>query len=118
MNFFRCDVVRSRTLWLQASRRFKRITGAYHTLTTNNFDYERWSRSYTIPPMQSLDDVLQMALGGRDPFEIEAVLRARGEYRPHQDFGGAGGVRVDIIIIIIQLGLNVVESARSCFSTC
>ena len=37
--------------------------------------------------MQTLDDVLKMALGGKDPFEIEAVLRARGDYRPNAQFG-------------------------------
>jgi len=66
---------------------FTRVTAAYHTITTSNFDYARWARSYAIPPMQTLEDVLQMALGGRDPFEIEAVLRARGDYRPDARFG-------------------------------
>jgi len=67
--------------------KFTRVTAAYHTITTSNFDYARWARSYAIPPMQTLEDVLQMALGGRDPFEIEAVLRARGDYRPDARFG-------------------------------
>jgi hypothetical protein len=58
-------------------------TCRYHTITTNNFDFQRWARSYSIPPMQGLEDVLKMALSGRDPFEIEAMLRARGDYRPH-----------------------------------
>ena len=65
----------------EAKQRFTRITAAYHTITTNNFDYQRWARSYEIPPMQTLEDVLKMALSGRDPFEIEAMLRARGDYR-------------------------------------
>jgi len=71
----------------EAKRKFMRVTAAYHTVTTNNFDYKRWAESYTIPPMQTLDDVLKMALGGKDPFEIEAVLRARGDYRPNERFG-------------------------------
>ena len=71
----------------EAKRKFTRVTAAYHTVTTNNFDYRRWAESYEIPPMQTLDDVLKMALGGKDPFEIEAVLRARGDYRPNAQFG-------------------------------
>ena len=71
----------------EATARFTQITAAYHTLTTNNFDYARWAKTYTIPAMQTLDDVLKMALSGRDPFEIEAMLRARGDYRPHGNFG-------------------------------
>lgn len=71
----------------EAKQRFTRITAAYHTITTNNFDYQRWARSYEIPPMQTLEDVLKMALSGRDPFEIEAMLRARGDYRPAHNFG-------------------------------
>jgi len=71
----------------EAKHKFTRITAAYHTITTNNFDYERWAATYSIPPMQTLEDVLKMALSGRDPFEIEAVLRARGDYRPNAQFG-------------------------------
>ena len=71
----------------EAKRKFTRVTAAYHTVTTSNFDYRRWAESYEIPPMQTLDDVLKMALGGKDPFEIEAVLRARGDYRPNAQFG-------------------------------
>ena len=71
----------------EAKRKFMRVTAAYHTITTNNFDYERWAQSYTIPVLQTLDDVLKMALSGTDPFEIEAVMRARGEYRPNAQFG-------------------------------
>ena len=70
-----------------AKEKFTRITAAYHTLTTANFDYERWRRTYEIPPLQSLEDVLKLALSGADPFEIDAMLRARGEYRPHVNFG-------------------------------
>lgn len=33
--------------------------------------------------MQSLEDVLQKAFEGADPMEIEQMLRARGDYRPH-----------------------------------
>eukprot|EP00740_Mantoniella_antarctica_P000496 CAMPEP_0181395228 /NCGR_PEP_ID=MMETSP1106-20121128/28224_1 /TAXON_ID=81844 /ORGANISM="Mantoniella antarctica, Strain SL-175" /LENGTH=360 /DNA_ID=CAMNT_0023516827 /DNA_START=115 /DNA_END=1197 /DNA_ORIENTATION=- len=72
---------------VEATARFTRITAAYHTITTNNFDFARWARSYVVPPMQGLEDVLKMALSGRDPFEIEAMLRARGDYRPHGNFG-------------------------------
>ena len=71
----------------QASRRFKRVAAAYHTLTVNNFDYERWSNAFVIPPLQTLADVLELAMKGKDPEEIEAMLRARGDYRPHRDFG-------------------------------
>ena len=55
----------------ECKARFTRVTAAYHTITTNNFDYQRWARSYEIPPMQTLEDVLKMAPSGRDPFEIE-----------------------------------------------
>ena len=71
----------------EAKRKFTRVTAAYHTVTTNNVDDRCWAESYEIPPMQTLDDVLKMALGGKDPFEIEAVLRARGDYRPNAQFG-------------------------------
>jgi len=37
--------------------------------------------------MQSLNDVLKLAMSGADPSEIDAMLRKRGDYRPHQDFG-------------------------------
>jgi len=71
----------------KAQRMFTTITAAYHALTTANFDYARWRRTYVIPPLQSLEDVLTMALSGCDPMEIEATLRARGEFRPHAAFG-------------------------------
>lgn len=71
----------------KAQRMFTTITAAYHALTTTNFDYARWRRTYAIPPLQSLEDVLAMALSGCDPMEIEATLRARGEFRPHAAFG-------------------------------
>ena len=48
----------------EAASKFKRIAAAYHTLTTNNFDYKRWSESFVIPPMQTLFDVFDMALKG------------------------------------------------------
>jgi len=70
-----------------AAEVFKAVNAAYHTLTTNNFDYKRWSESFTIPPMQSLEDVLVMALKGADPYQVEMLLKKRGDYRPHQDFG-------------------------------
>mmetsp|Transcript_50546 Transcript_50546/g.83778 ORF Transcript_50546/g.83778 Transcript_50546/m.83778 type:complete len:433 (+) Transcript_50546:42-1340(+) len=66
---------------------FKAVNAAYHTLTTNNFDYDRWAEAFVIPPMQSLEDVLMMALKGADPYQIEILLKRRGDYRPHQDFG-------------------------------
>lgn len=37
--------------------------------------------------MQSLEDVLLLAMKGADPFVIDSMLRARGDYRPHQEFG-------------------------------
>jgi len=67
-----------------AAEMFKKVTGAYHFLTTVNFDYERWSRNFVIPPLQTLGDVFELAMKGED---VEAVLRARGEYRPHPEFG-------------------------------
>ena len=39
------------------------------------------------PPMQSLEEVLFLALSGEDPYNVEELLRKRGEYRPHRDFG-------------------------------
>ena len=71
----------------RASRAFTAITAAYHTLTTVNFNQEKWLKTFSIPPMQSLSDVLQLALKGADPEEIERLMRARGEYRPHRNFG-------------------------------
>lgn len=70
-----------------AAEVFKAVNAAYHTLTTNNFDYQRWAESFVIPPMQSLEDVLLMAFKGADPYQIELLLKRRGDYRPHQDFG-------------------------------
>lgn len=106
-----------------------RISAAYQTLTTNNFDYQRrvppggpslpapmpraprsaaarsppgltpsltpgtpplalrWKEAFVVPPMQSLEDVLLLAMKGADPFVIDSMLRARGDYRPHQEFG-------------------------------
>mmetsp|Transcript_7214 Transcript_7214/g.27158 ORF Transcript_7214/g.27158 Transcript_7214/m.27158 type:complete len:374 (-) Transcript_7214:57-1178(-) len=71
----------------EAKDMFTKITNAYHTITTANFDYERWAKSYEIPPMQSLEDVLKMALSGVDPYEVENVMRMRGEWRPAPTFG-------------------------------
>ena len=64
-----------------ATEVFKCVNAAYHTLTTNNFDYERWAKAFVIPPMQSLEDVLMMALKGADPYQIEILLKRRGDYR-------------------------------------
>ena len=66
---------------------FTAVHAAYHFLTTNNFDYKRWAENFVIPPMQSLEDVLLMALKGADPYQIEMLLKKRGDYRPHQEFG-------------------------------
>ena len=41
----------------EAAEVFQAVNAAYHFLTTNNFDYKRWQQSFTIPPMQSLDEV-------------------------------------------------------------
>jgi len=71
----------------QAAEVFKAVHAAYHFLTTNNFDYQRWAESFVIPPMQTLEDVLMMALKGADPYQIEILMRKRGDYRPHQEFG-------------------------------
>lgn len=71
----------------RAAEAFRAVTAALHTLTTTNFDFERWARNFTIPPMQSLEDVLMLALRGAHPDEIEAMLRKRGDYRPHPEFG-------------------------------
>jgi hypothetical protein len=54
------------------------VHAAYHFLTTNNFDYKRWAENFNIPPMQSLEDVLVMALKGADPYQIEMLLKKRG----------------------------------------
>lgn len=70
-----------------ATRKFTSVTCAYHALTRVNFDEKRWRATYAIPPLQSLEDVLARALGGGCPFEIEAMLRRRGEYRPNERFG-------------------------------
>mmetsp|Transcript_43715 Transcript_43715/g.87507 ORF Transcript_43715/g.87507 Transcript_43715/m.87507 type:complete len:451 (-) Transcript_43715:424-1776(-) len=71
----------------EASEIFTAVHAAYHFLTTNNFDYKRWAESFVIPPMQTLEDVLLMALKGADPYQIEMLLKKRGDYRPHQEFG-------------------------------
>ena len=46
-----------------------------------------WAESYVVPSMQTLEDVLLLAMKGADPFVIDAMLRKRGDYRPHQQFG-------------------------------
>jgi len=71
----------------EAADIFTAVHAAYHFLTTNNFDYQRWAESFVIPPMQTLEDVLVMALKGADPYQIEMLLKKRGDYRPHQEFG-------------------------------
>lgn len=37
--------------------------------------------------MQTLEDVLLLAMKGEDPFVVDALLRKRGDYRPHTQFG-------------------------------
>jgi len=71
----------------EAADVFTAVHAAYHFLTTNNFDYQRWAENFVIPPMQSLEDVLLMALKGADPYQIEMLLKKRGDYRPHAEFG-------------------------------
>jgi tetratricopeptide (TPR) repeat protein len=83
----RCHPDRNAAHAAKAHEAFRAVTAALHTLTTANFDYERWSQNFTIPPLQSLEDVLLLALRGADPDEIEAMLRRRGDYRPHREFG-------------------------------
>lgn len=70
-----------------AAEVFQAVHAAYHTLTTNNFDYERWAQAFTVPPLQTLEEVLMLALKGEDPMKIEIMMQKRGEYRPHQEFG-------------------------------
>eukprot|EP00964_Phaeocystis_antarctica_P109266 scaffold73750_cov63-Phaeocystis_antarctica.AAC.1 len=70
-----------------AAEVFHFVHAAYHTLTTNNFDYERWAQAFTVPPLQTLEEVLMLALKGEDPMKIEIMMQKRGEYRPHQEFG-------------------------------
>jgi hypothetical protein len=62
----------------EAADVFTAVHAAYHFLTTNNFDYKRWAENFNIPPMQSLEDVLVMALKGADPYQIEMLLKKRG----------------------------------------
>ena len=47
-----------------AAEVFHFVHAAYHTLTTNNFDYERWAQAFTVPPLQTLEEVLMLALKG------------------------------------------------------
>jgi hypothetical protein len=51
----------------EAAEVFRAVHAAYHFLTTNNFDYQRWAENFVIPPMQTLEDVLLMAFKGADP---------------------------------------------------
>ena len=70
-----------------AAEAFQAVHAAYHFLTTQSFDYKRWKASFTVPPLQTLEEVLLLALGGAEPLDVEALLRRRGEFRPHKDFG-------------------------------
>jgi len=72
----------------EAAKAFTAITAAYHTLTTQNFNQKLWMRQFRIPPMQSIEDVLKIALTpGADMDEVERMMQIRGEYRPHERFG-------------------------------
>jgi hypothetical protein len=71
----------------EAAAAFTGLHAAYHFLTTTNFDHERWATSFVIPPLQSLEEVLMLALRGAEPGRLEELLRRRGEYRPHAEFG-------------------------------
>ena len=71
----------------EAAAAFTGLHAAYHFLTTTNFDHKRWATSFVIPPLQSLEEVLMMALRGAEPERLEELLRRRGEYRPHAEFG-------------------------------
>ena len=62
----------------RAKERFTEITCAYHTLMTANFDHERWRNAYEIPPLQSLEDVLTLALAGGDRVRVGALGRRGG----------------------------------------
>ena len=41
----------------------------------------------TADCLAALEDVLLMALKGADPYQIEMLLKKRGDYRPHAEFG-------------------------------
>ena len=71
----------------ECAKKFIDITTAYHVLTTVNFDAARFVKTYVVPPMQTLEDVFVLAMNGTNTEEIEAIMRARGEYRPHRAFG-------------------------------
>lgn len=58
----------------RATSLFKTVAAAYATLTTTNFDFERWSTAFAIPPLQTLDDVLALAMSG-----CGEMLRSRSE---------------------------------------
>ena len=51
----------------EAAAAFTGLHAAYHFLTTTNFDHKRWATSFVIPPLQSLEEVLMMALRGAEP---------------------------------------------------
>ena len=52
----------------RATAIFTRIAAAYNTLTTSNFDYERWRDGFTVPQLQTLEDVLLLAMKGAHSF--------------------------------------------------
>ena len=45
---------------------------------------DSWSSSFQIPPMQTLEDVLLLAMKGEDPFVVDALLRKRGDNRHYR----------------------------------
>ena len=61
----------------------------YCRLRSQNFDYKRWAKSFTVPPLQSLDEVLMLALGGAElVLKARRVLLARSELTLELRHGG------------------------------
>ena len=65
-----------------------------------------------IPSMQTLEDVLLLAMKGEDPFVVDALLRKRGDYRPHAHFGVDLAVREASCCCILCAARS--ETAVSC----
>ncbi len=59
--------------------------------------------------MQTLEDVLLLAMKGEDPFKIDALLRKRGDYRPHAAFG------VDLAVCVWSVVLHSYSVFRRVF---
>jgi hypothetical protein len=64
--------------------------------------------------MQTLEDVLLLAMKGEDPFVIDAMLRKRGDYRPHQQFGVDLAVRAPRCLRSVWLVAMRVGCASNC----